>query len=93
LWKDSAAAPTAAAALRVEARQLLRLNIVDAVIPEPDGAQDHIVAARRLRVALNEVLPPLLALSPSQLVAQRRARFRRFGTSADTSAVASEMGE
>ncbi|MER5388455.1 acetyl-CoA carboxylase carboxyl transferase subunit alpha, partial [Saccharopolyspora sp. NPDC002686] len=51
LWKDPAAAPKAAAALGITARDLLRLGVVDGVIPEPDGGTgaDPALAARRLR--------------------------------------------
>ncbi|MGW4281110.1 hypothetical protein, partial [Nocardia sp. NPDC004750] len=35
VWNDPAAAPEAAAALSLTARDLLRLGVVDAVLPEP----------------------------------------------------------
>lgn len=82
LWKDPAAAPRAAAALGVSARDLLRLGIVDGVIPEPDGGTgaDPLRAADRLRSALTAVLAELSALPHRELLADRRARFRKFGT-------------
>ncbi|MGH3621405.1 MAG: acetyl-CoA carboxylase carboxyl transferase subunit beta, partial [Sciscionella sp.] len=54
LWNDSAKAPAAAAALRVGARELLRLGVVDGVVPEPDGGAhtDHLTAAQRFRTAV-----------------------------------------
>jgi len=82
LWKDPAAAPRAAAALRVDARSLLELGVVDGVVVEPgDGADtDHVAAARALRDALTSSLAELLPLDQMNLVTRRRARFRRFGT-------------
>ena len=37
LFKDAAQAPRAAAALRMTAPDLLRLGVMDAVVPEPEG--------------------------------------------------------
>lgn len=81
LWKDAAQAPRAAAALQVDARALLRLGIVDGVLPEPDdGADsDHLVAARTLRDAVSSSLQALEGVTGDELVAARRARFRRYG--------------
>ncbi|WP_026311004.1 acetyl-CoA carboxylase carboxyl transferase subunit [Parafrankia elaeagni] len=82
LWKDPAAGPDAAAALRVDARALLTAGIVDGVIPEPDGGADvdPLGAADALRAALTSTLAELVPLDPPTLVSGRRARFRRFGT-------------
>src|SRR5581483_5311124 len=50
LFKDAAQAPRAAAALRMTAPDLLRLKIMDAIVPEPDGGahQDPLAAAQNL---------------------------------------------
>nr|WP_212846247.1 acetyl-CoA carboxylase carboxyltransferase subunit alpha [Catellatospora sp. IY07-71] len=82
LWRDAAAAPAAAQALRVDARSLLELGVVEAVIPEPPGGAeaDHAAAAAALRAAVHAELADLAGLDESRLVAQRRARFRRFGS-------------
>ncbi|CAI7977099.1 Acetyl-coenzyme A carboxylase carboxyl transferase subunits beta/alpha [Frankia sp. Hr75.2] len=84
LWKDPAAGPDAAAALRVDARALLAAGIVDGVVPEPDGGADvdPLAAADALRAALTGALAELTPLDPPTLVTARRARFRRFGTPA-----------
>jgi acetyl-CoA carboxylase carboxyl transferase alpha subunit/acetyl-CoA carboxylase carboxyl transferase beta subunit len=81
LWHDSSKAPAAAAALRVGARDLLVLGIVDGVVPEPGaGAHtDHATAALRLRAAISGNLAELSAVDSKELVAARYARFRRFG--------------
>ena len=81
LWKDRAAAPLAAAALQIGARDLLRHGIIDAVVPEPAGGAhlDPSEASRLLRAAVSQTLDELAAVSPDGLVAQRRRRFRRYG--------------
>lgn len=81
LWKDPAAAPAAAAALRLHARDLLRLGIVDGVIPEPpDGAhKDHALAAALVGGAVSAALDELRPRAPDRLLAERRDRFHRFG--------------
>jgi acetyl-CoA carboxylase carboxyl transferase subunit beta len=81
LWHDPAAAPRAAAALRMTSAELAPLGIVDRIVPEPDGGTqaDHVAAGQNLRNALLESLQELLPLDSNQLVADRRARFRAFG--------------
>lgn len=89
LWNDPAMAPTAATALGIDARQLLAGGFVDGVVPEPDeGTQaDHHLAAERVRHALTAAVRRL-SMKGSSLVANRRARFRAFGTA--TTATAKE---
>ena len=81
LWNDSTAAPAAARALRVDARSLLDLGVVDGVVPEPAGGaeSDHAEAAALVRAAVRAELSDLASLDPASLVANRRARFRRIG--------------
>jgi acetyl-CoA carboxylase carboxyl transferase subunit beta len=82
LWNDPAAAPRAAEALRMTAAELAPLGIVDRVVPEPPGGTqaDHVTAGQNLRAALLASLAELLPLDANQLVADRRARFRAFGS-------------
>jgi acetyl-CoA carboxylase carboxyl transferase subunit beta len=81
LFKDAAAAPRAARALRITSPDLLRLGVMDAVVPEPDGGAqtDPAAAAANLRAALIWGLGELLPLDIDQLLAQRYERFRKFG--------------
>lgn len=85
LWKDSEAAPTAAAALRIGAADLLRLGIVDAVVPEPEGGAhtDHPRAAALLGDAVTAALKELEPWEPERLVRERGERFYRFGLEHD----------
>ncbi|WP_329577243.1 acetyl-CoA carboxylase, carboxyltransferase subunit beta [Kitasatospora sp. NBC_01250] len=88
LWKDAQAAPTAAAALRVDAGELLRLGIVDGVVPEPPGGAhtDHLQAAALLGNAVTTALDELEPWEPQRLLSERRDRFHRFGLDSGLSA-------
>nr|AFU65907.1 DacP3 [Dactylosporangium sp. SC14051] len=82
LWNSAAQAPRAAAAMRVGARDLLRLGVVDAVIPEPPGGTqaDHQAAADLLRDAVTRQLAELSHIPRADLPGLRADRFRRFAT-------------
>jgi len=81
LWRDGAAAPKAAAALRLTSTDLLDLGIVDAVIPEPvSGAhRDLDGAAEALGQVIGTALDELATKSPEQLRAERYEKFRAMG--------------
>ncbi len=81
LWRDASAAPRAAAALGLGARDLLGHGVIDAVIPEPDGGahEDPPCAAQLVRRAVTATLHELAGLDPARLVAERTRRFRAFG--------------
>jgi acetyl-CoA carboxylase carboxyl transferase subunit beta len=81
LFKDAAAAPRAAKALRITSPELLRLGVMDAVVPEPEGGaqNDANAAAANLRAALAASLAELLPLDLDGLLKQRYERFRKFG--------------
>jgi acetyl-CoA carboxylase carboxyl transferase subunit alpha len=81
LWKDAAAASTAAEALQLNADTLAKLGVVDEVIPEPFGGahNDPNHAAEGLRAALRKHLAELRALDPDKLLENRYDRFRSLG--------------
>jgi len=81
LWGDAAKAPEAAESMRITAPDLLRLRVIDAIVPEPVGGahRDWDGAAGHLREALREHLRPLTAMSSDDLVADRYEKFRRIG--------------
>jgi acetyl-CoA carboxylase carboxyl transferase subunit alpha len=82
LWKDGAAAPMAAEALKVDADDLEKLGTVDEVIPEPLGGahNDPPKAAAALKYALHKHLNDLRALDLDMLLETRYARYRHIGT-------------
>jgi acetyl-CoA carboxylase alpha subunit len=81
LWKDASRAPQVAHMLRMTARELLELGLVDAVIPEPPGGahRDPTAASSNLRHAIVEHLSLLDAVPISSLLERRRLRYRRLG--------------
>lgn len=81
LWKDSAAAPKAAEALKLSADHLERLKVVEEVIPEPLGGahNDPQQAGSALKYVLQKHLNDLRALSPDRLLETRYSRYRHLG--------------
>ncbi|PYN36254.1 MAG: acetyl-CoA carboxylase carboxyl transferase subunit alpha [Candidatus Rokuibacteriota bacterium] len=81
LWGDAAKAPEAAESMRITAPDLLRLGVIDAIVPEPVGGahRDWEGAAGQLREALRENLRELTRQSEDDLVAARYEKFRRIG--------------
>jgi acetyl-CoA carboxylase carboxyl transferase subunit alpha len=81
LWKDRSAAAKAAEALKITARHLLELALVDGVVPEPLGGahNDRQAIAATLKTYLLDHLQQLEKLSPAERLKQRYARFRAHG--------------
>lgn len=81
LWEDAAKAREAAEVLRITAPDLLKLGVVDAIIPEPAGGahRNWEAAAAAVRSAVSAALAELRALPADELVSQRYAKFRRMG--------------
>jgi acetyl-CoA carboxylase carboxyl transferase subunit alpha len=81
IYRDSSKGELAASALKLTAQDLLRLEIIDGIIPEPgEGAHsDMDQAAQFLREALRRVLEELRPLSPARLLEERYRKFRRMG--------------
>lgn len=89
LWKDPAAAPKAAEALKLNADQLEKLGVVDEVIPEPFGGahNDYEKAAANLRQALQKHLADLRRLKGDALTEARYERYRHLGVYEEAGAV------
>jgi acetyl-CoA carboxylase carboxyl transferase subunit alpha len=81
IYRDSSKGELAASALKITASDLLRLGLVDGIIPEPPGGahEDYDTAAQILKQALLPAIEELKAMSPDALVADRVAKFRRMG--------------
>jgi acetyl-CoA carboxylase alpha subunit len=82
LFKDAAQAPRAAEVLRLTSADLMRLGIVDAVVPEPDGGAhtDPVTTAADLKTAIVNSFRELLGVPAAELLERRYDRFRAFGT-------------
>jgi acetyl-CoA carboxylase carboxyl transferase subunit alpha len=81
LWKHRKHAPEAAEALKLTARDLQELKLVDDVIPEPLGGahQNHEAAIANFQKAVVHHLDELATTPIDQLLEQRYAKFRRMG--------------
>ncbi len=81
LWKDASKADQAAAALKITAKDLKELGIIDRILPEPPGCahSDPLAAAATLKQAILESLEYLSQFSPEQLRQLRYQKFRRIG--------------
>jgi acetyl-CoA carboxylase carboxyl transferase subunit alpha len=81
LWDDARRAREAADVLRITAPDLLKLGVIDGIIPEPPGGahRNWEAAASEIRVVLRKALAELRGLSADVLVQQRYAKFRRMG--------------
>jgi acetyl-CoA carboxylase carboxyl transferase subunit alpha len=82
IYRDSTRAYEAAAALKITAPDLLRLNLIDGIVSEPgDGAHsDPDQAAAALRDTLRDALKSLSGISARQIVDDRYEKFRRMGS-------------
>jgi len=81
LWRDGEHTEEAAEALRLTAQDLLRLGVVDQIVPEPLGGAQRSPkqAVEQLGAAIDEALRPLLGLDGSALRDQRREKFLAMG--------------
>jgi acetyl-CoA carboxylase carboxyl transferase subunit alpha len=81
LWGDRAKAAEASELLRLTAPDLVRLGVVDALVPEPVGGahRDWDEAAAHVRAALREHLGALRARTGEELTRDRYEKFRAMG--------------
>lgn len=81
LWKHRRHAPEAAEALKLNARELVEMGIVDGVVPEPIGGahRDPALAAENLKTAIVSALGELGRIPTDKLVQQRYEKFRKIG--------------
>ena len=81
LWGDAAKAPEAAELMRVTAPDLLKLGVIDAIVPEPIGGahRNWEATAASLRAALRDQLWQLKSKSDAELIEERHEKFRRIG--------------
>ena len=81
LFRNAARAKEAAVAMRITAKDLLALGIIDEIIKEPVGGahNDPELAATFIKSAILKNLKPLLSLSHRELIADRYNKFRKMG--------------
>jgi acetyl-CoA carboxylase carboxyl transferase subunit alpha len=81
LWKSADKAELAAEAMGITAERLLRLQLVDEVVPEPLGGahRDAQAMADTLKQSLLQTLDKLKSIPLDTLLAQRRERLAGYG--------------
>src|SRR5213595_1475803 len=80
LWRDRRHAAEAAEALKLTAQDLLKLNVVDEIVDEPEGGahRDYETSATNLGMALREALQQVCQLPVAELLEKRYQKFRRL---------------
>ena len=84
LWKDASRAAEACEVMKLTARDLLELGVIDGIIPEPEEGA-HLAPQllyRELDTALAQALDSLSRTRPSALAAGRYQKFRTMGANA-----------
>jgi acetyl-CoA carboxylase carboxyl transferase subunit alpha len=86
LWKDRSAAAKAASALKITARDLLELKLVDEIISEPLGGAhtDAQITSENLKAQLLKHLEDLLALPMADRLKKRYEKLRAHGRFIET---------
>jgi acetyl-CoA carboxylase carboxyl transferase subunit alpha len=81
LWRDSARAVDAATNMKITAQDLLRLGIIDGIIPEPVGGahRDGIEVVRATGEVIVQALNAYEGLSPAEIRRERREKFLAMG--------------
>ncbi|MFI5275676.1 MAG: acetyl-CoA carboxylase carboxyltransferase subunit alpha [Ktedonobacterales bacterium] len=89
IWRDNAFAPDAALAMKITAPELLKLGVIDHIIPEPLGGahRDYQAVADNVKDAILRELAPLQRMSTEELLDHRYQRFRVIGLQGITEAV------
>lgn len=81
LWRNSAKAPEASETLKLTAKDLLNLGIIDEIIPEPLGGahRDMEKAGKNLGEVLKRNLSELMTIPKERLLQLRYEKFRKMG--------------
>lgn len=81
LWRDAAKAPEAARALKITAQDLYGLQIIDEIVPEPEGGAhtDSLASIALVGEHLRAHLTLLTRLDLPTLLKQRYAKYRAIG--------------
>lgn len=85
LWKDASQRDRAAEAMKITADDLLRLKVIDEIVPEPLGGahQDPDATGEALRAALIRHVTELRKIRPEKLVRRRAEKYAAMGSYAE----------
>lgn len=95
IWKSHTFKERAAEALKFTSKDLMRMGLIDTVIPEPLGGahRDHALAADRMKRYLRGALRELSGRPIEELIEERYKKFRGMGVYLDPGAIAGQTGE
>ncbi|TGU71340.1 acetyl-CoA carboxylase carboxyltransferase subunit alpha [Geomonas terrae] len=85
LWSDGTKGAQAAEALKLTAKDIKDLEVIDEIVPEPAGGahRDHEAMAKNLHEALSRNLKELKAIPADELIEQRYQKFRKMSRFAE----------
>jgi acetyl-CoA carboxylase carboxyl transferase subunit alpha len=80
MWRDASKKELAAEAMRITATDLKELDVIDDIIPEPEGGahRDHEAAANLLDASLQRHYTDLKKMPPANLIVSRYNKFRNM---------------
>ena len=81
LWKERSRSPDAASALKLTAKDLFEMHIIDGIIKEPLGGSHRgpQETAENIKAVIKKELPSLKGISKEKLIEARYAKFRSIG--------------
>jgi acetyl-CoA carboxylase carboxyl transferase subunit alpha len=81
LWRDASFNAQAAEAMKITAKSLFELGVIDEIIPEPPGGAhtDYVRTAEAIKSAILKYIRRTASLSPSKLLARRFEKYAAMG--------------
>ncbi|WP_223068433.1 acetyl-CoA carboxylase carboxyltransferase subunit alpha [Paenibacillus caui] len=81
LWKDASKADQAAEAMKITAKDLLEMEVIEEIVPEPRGGahRDYEETAAAVKASIVKHLEELSVMNADELLEDRYAKFRKIG--------------
>jgi acetyl-CoA carboxylase carboxyl transferase subunit alpha len=81
LWRDASYSAQAAEAMKITAKSLLELGVIDEIIQEPVGGAhtDYVKTAEAIKPVLLKHIRKIASWSPSKLISKRFEKFAAMG--------------
>ena len=81
LWKDASRTKEAAEKMKLTAKDLYKLKIIDKIIKEPNGDAEESFkkVAKSLKKEIQDILEEMKNMSSEEIVEERYQKFRKMG--------------
>lgn len=79
LWKDSTRYKEAAEKMRLTARDLYELKVIDKIIKEPNNDESNTKVSQSLKKEIKSVISAMQNMSQEEIVEDRYLKFRNIG--------------